>query len=184
MRSQAFFQPGVIHSRQLTMAAHAGQNRETHWRSPGAGLAPTGQRHRGGSRCGVVARLRERIEQVVSRATVRCGSIRSSSGPDGCCGIAGSAPACSCSARGLSRKTAWAGVHGGHQLEARRKTHAVSRSRYHDKARLPLARVKPPAPCGQTPGNSSRNKTPWWASVISPGCGLEPPPTNAGPDAE
>ena len=29
-------------------------------------------------------------------------------------------------------------------------------------------------------GSSSRNRTPWWARVISPGCGLEPPPTSAG----
>ncbi len=31
--------------------------------------------------------------------------------------------------------------------------------------------------------NSSRNSTPWWASEISPGRGLPPPPTIAGPDA-
>ncbi len=33
-------------------------------------------------------------------------------------------------------------------------------------------------------GSSSRNSTPWWARVISPGCGFEPPPTSAGPEAE
>jgi hypothetical protein len=149
------------------------------WRSPGAPAAFRGRR---------AARAPPRRWTRRRQGQQLVGRQRPAPPPAGRCGPAaaptagpGSAPpARACSGRpagpAAPQPAAGAGVHRGHQLEARRKLAPAA----------PRAMVMWPVSSGSrsassaargNSGSSSRNSTPPCASEISPGRGGEPPPT-------
>lgn len=76
----------------------------------------------------------------------------------------------------------WAGIHGRNQLEMRRIVNfrPSARNMYFPDS---IGSRRASNTLRSNSGSSSRNSTPLWASEISPGAGMAPPPTMAATEA-
>ena len=179
LEEQAAARSGVMRASSRSMARrHVGVAGRA-GAAQALGLALAGRRPRAPARRRTAARARRAGASARRAADADAMSMRSSSGPE-------RRRSWRARSAAVQRQPASPIPHG-HGFEAATSIARVGnvRTRWaaHDRDAPVLERLAQRLELGAgTRCSSSRNSTPWWASVISPGFGVEPPPTS--PDAE